>query len=143
MTVRVEASGYALTEAEVTGDGQEHLIKLTKETVLSGTVTDATTGQPVRQFRVICGTPHFGNPFSTNASFAPSPMSEDWLKFRNGKFRLAMKNFLDHTGDVQERGFLIKFEADGYAPCVSRLIRSRSEERRVGKECRSRWSPDH
>ena len=123
MTVRVEASGYALTEAEVTGDGQEHLIKLTKETVLSGTVTDATTGRPVRQFRVICGTPHFGNPFSTNASFAPSPMSEDWLKFGNGKFRLAMKNFLDHTGDVQERGFLIKFEADGYAPCVSRLIR--------------------
>src|ERR1017187_8279948 len=123
MTVRVEASGYALTEAEVTGDSQEHLIKLTKETVLSGTVTDATTGRPVRQFRIICGTPHFGNPFSTNASFAPSPMSEDWLKFGNGMFRLAMKNFLDHTGDVQERGFLIKFEADGYAPCVSRLIR--------------------
>src|SRR5437867_13219020 len=23
------------------------------------------------------------------------------------------------------------------------LLRSRSEERRVGKECRSRWSPDH
>ena len=22
-------------------------------------------------------------------------------------------------------------------------IRERSEERRVGKECRSRWSPDH
>ena len=22
-------------------------------------------------------------------------------------------------------------------------MRSRSEERRVGKECRSRWSPDH
>ena len=128
MTVRVEASGYALTEAEVTGDGKEHLIKLTKETVLSGNVTDATTGQPVRQFRVICGTPHFGNPFSTNASFAPSPMSEDWLKFGNGKFRLAMKNFLDHTGDVQERGFLIKFEADGYAPCVSRLIKCEEGE---------------
>src|SRR5205807_4199375 len=25
----------------------------------------------------------------------------------------------------------------------SRLPRLRSEERRVGKECRSRWSPDH
>ena len=23
------------------------------------------------------------------------------------------------------------------------ILRSRSEERRVGKECRSRWSPDH
>src|ERR1019366_1313198 len=43
-------------------------------------------------------------------------------------FRLAMKNFLDHTGDLQERGFLIKFEADGYAPCVSRLIRCEEGE---------------
>ena len=25
----------------------------------------------------------------------------------------------------------------------STLLRCRSEERRVGKECRSRWSPDH
>src|SRR3712207_3459221 len=26
---------------------------------------------------------------------------------------------------------------------VSQISRSRSEERRVGKECRSRWSPNH
>src|SRR5690348_17980708 len=26
---------------------------------------------------------------------------------------------------------------------VRKIPRSRSEERRVGKECRSRWSPDH
>ena len=26
---------------------------------------------------------------------------------------------------------------------ISRSVRSRSEERRVGKECRSRWSPYH
>ena len=29
------------------------------------------------------------------------------------------------------------------APRCQRLYRSRSEERRVGKECRSRWSPYH
>src|SRR5438132_11317420 len=28
-------------------------------------------------------------------------------------------------------------------PLVSFLVLRRSEERRVGKECRSRWSPDH
>ena len=28
-------------------------------------------------------------------------------------------------------------------PHIARLLRSRSEERRVGKECRSRWSPYH
>ena len=29
------------------------------------------------------------------------------------------------------------------AICGSFMVDSRSEERRVGKECRSRWSPDH
>src|SRR2546426_6504874 len=30
----------------------------------------------------------------------------------------------------------------GHVPAIGRVIR-RSEERRVGKECRSRWSPYH
>src|SRR2546429_2419104 len=30
-----------------------------------------------------------------------------------------------------------------FAAIESRTIRARSEERRVGKECRSRWSPYH
>src|SRR5258706_6789674 len=29
------------------------------------------------------------------------------------------------------------------AEACQKAIRARSEERRVGKECRSRWSPDH
>ena len=33
-------------------------------------------------------------------------------------------------------------EAKGYVN-LNDLIKSRSEERRVGKECRSRWSPYH
>src|SRR2546427_12269070 len=28
-------------------------------------------------------------------------------------------------------------------PCENSQLQDRSEERRVGKECRSRWSPDH
>src|SRR3712207_8830210 len=31
----------------------------------------------------------------------------------------------------------------GLAPLLASLAPSRSEERRVGKECRSRWSPYH
>ena len=30
-----------------------------------------------------------------------------------------------------------------YAEVLDSVVRSRSEERRVGKECRSRWSPYH
>ena len=38
-----------------------------------------------------------------------------------------------YAGDVAEPGLIRVFEA----------WRDRSEERRVGKECRSRWSPYH
>ena len=34
---------------------------------------------------------------------------------------------------------IIDNDSDGYIVCVP----TRSEERRVGKECRSRWSPYH
>ena len=34
------------------------------------------------------------------------------------------------------------YDADSYEP-IETQIDSRSEERRVGKECRSRWWPDH
>ena len=49
-----------------------------------------------------------------------------------------------HAENVTSGGF----HADNVAPCVLggvTMIRSyeRSEERRVGKECRSRWSPYH
>ena len=34
-------------------------------------------------------------------------------------------------------------ETDGLLPVVFLTAKDRSEERRVGKECRSRWSPYH
>ena len=34
-------------------------------------------------------------------------------------------------------------EAPSYMAALTAFYRSRSEERRVGKECRSRWSPYH
>ena len=34
-------------------------------------------------------------------------------------------------------------DCDTHAEHLSKIIQVRSEERRVGKECRSRWSPYH
>src|SRR5258708_37523279 len=42
-------------------------------------------------------------------------------------------------GDVRPGG-AIRFE---WAPDMAEIGKIRSEERRVGKECRSRWSPYH
>src|SRR5438876_6080495 len=44
------------------------------------------------------------------------------------------------AGSVAQRS-LAQFRRDQAAP--ERLAGARSEERRVGKECRSRWSPYH
>ena len=39
--------------------------------------------------------------------------------------------------------FLIAEGSDAHEPLILLTGRQRSEERRVGKECRSRWSPYH
>src|SRR5258705_9817450 len=38
---------------------------------------------------------------------------------------------------------VVPFAAGGAVDTVARALGQRSEERRVGKECRSRWSPYH
>ena len=43
------------------------------------------------------------------------------------------------SGAVSDSLKLVTFAAPAYVSA----LRSRSEERRVGKECRSRWSPYH
>ena len=45
------------------------------------------------------------------------------------------KEFKQHTVKVRAMREMMKFQA--------RMAKVRSEERRVGKECRSRWSPYH
>src|SRR3712207_7049962 len=43
----------------------------------------------------------------------------------------------------EERRDRLDYEIDGVVVKVDDLSLQRSEERRVGKECRSRWSPYH
>ena len=42
-----------------------------------------------------------------------------------------------------EKKMLFQAEGDCQAKVLNELYMTRSEERRVGKECRSRWSPYH
>src|SRR5690348_18276239 len=44
-----------------------------------------------------------------------------------------------HCGSAERIALINLLDTDSLAPRAA----ARSEERRVGKECRSRWSPDH
>src|SRR5690242_21941247 len=52
-----------------------------------------------------------------------------------------------HAGDIHRscspRCFLWQVRSPRFPPRCIRATSRRSEERRVGKECRSRWSPYH
>src|SRR6266542_5925175 len=52
----------------------------------------------------------------------------------------AIAELEQHFAEPRERVFVLGVEAHGF---LERAARPRSEERRVGKECRSRWSPYH
>src|SRR5437667_9695149 len=51
-----------------------------------------------------------------------------------------LENYLEIKERLQAQGHTFKSETD--TEVIAHLIEHRSEERRVGKECRSRWSPD-
>ena len=124
---RVEAAGFKpASVAAPSTDGEERTIALAREAgvAVSGAVTDATTGQPVPAFRAVCGTFFLTGPFPTNGTFEPSRFSEDWFKFGGGKFRLEPGHFLGVYSDAKRSGFALKFEADGYAPVLSRVIQA-------------------
>ena len=61
------------------------------------------------------------------------------VQVRNGNIQKALKIFkrrIDESGHLQ----LLRTKQQYTKPTT---VRRRSEERRVGKECRSRWSPYH
>ena len=55
----------------------------------------------------------------------------------------AVISMTESEAEAKSQGKLLAFfENKEYKDCIS-SVKPRSEERRVGKECRSRWSPYH
>ena len=53
-----------------------------------------------------------------------------------------LKQIIKEKDYEQKYNDLLK-EYNDLVPGYNELVKKRSEERRVGKECRSRWSPYH
>src|ERR1041385_1984620 len=78
----------------------------------------------------------------TSAPLVLGPPAPDW----------AGRHWVDtplSLGGLRGKVVLVRWWMSGCrycaatAPALNELYRDRSEERRVGKECRSRWSPYH
>ena len=76
--------------------------------------------------------------------FSDIPEITDWSNAVRGKFYRPIKKSLTIRVDADVLAWL-KSQGKGYQTRINSLLREamRSEERRVGKECRSRWSPYH
>src|SRR5256712_11757016 len=63
----------------------------------------------------------------------------DFIRLKRAGYRPTRDLILVLTGDEETAGSCIQWLVTAHRD----LINARSEERRVGKECRSRWSPYH
>src|SRR3989475_5663026 len=62
------------------------------------------------------------------------------------KFHMTLTGMKKHVGVLEQAGLVTTKKIGRVRTChlgPRRLEEERSEERRVGKECRSRWSPYH
>src|SRR5579859_3910954 len=77
------------------------------------------------------------------AALRNAAMQRHLSAFKTAAARIAAAGFLSLVAGA---GGPAEFRADAAADThffLARALRRRSEERRVGKECRSRWSPYH
>ena len=120
MSFDVSASGYLRVDRVKARPGErEHTITLPSALTISGTVSDASSGQPIPKFRIITGWPQW-NPINNETNAQWSTLDRFWLSFEGGKFRHVFEEPV--IGGTSNPGFIFKFEADGYAPSVTRAV---------------------
>ncbi len=117
----IAATGYMRTnEFKIHPDGKEHTIVMSPALLVSGKVTEATTGKAIPKFRVVFGWPSIG--FGGNEVIHWSSFARDWLNFKDGAYKHGFEDALVHG--CPNPGYALKFEADGYAASISRVIKA-------------------
>ena len=126
LTFDIAATGFMRTNGvKVRPDDQEHVIVLPPAVVVSGTVRDASSGQPIPRFKIVTGWP-VTNSIDHSVNGHWSSFERDWLTFSDGQFRHVFEDALLY-GQANP-GYMLRFEAEGYAPSVSRPIQADEAE---------------
>jgi hypothetical protein len=110
-----------MRDVKVRPDGREHSITLAPALTVSGTVRDAATGQLVPDFRIITGD-QVRDPADGTVTPRWSDLDRFWLRFHGGSFHHAYDEPV--VGDPPHPEFILKFEAEGYAPFITRPVQA-------------------
>lgn len=100
--------GYPITPRE-----EGYVIQLLRSAKLTGTVTDAETGQPIDTFRMIYGIDSYGRN-------SPTWQDHNGKTVKGGKYELALGR--------QSDGLAVKIEAEGYLPAESPIFYSEGKD---------------
>lgn len=115
------ATGFMrVNDFSVRPDGQEHRVTLPPGLIITGTVCDANSRQPLPRFRVLCGWP------SGQEGVHWSTIDRFWLNFSGGKFRHSFEEGV--ISSTPNPGYVLKFMAEGYAPVLTRTITAEEGE---------------
>jgi hypothetical protein len=118
LTFAVAKSGYMRKDNVPMRPGeQEHLVVLQPALTIAGTVSDASTGEPISDFRILCGWPQT---FLGEQRRRWSSIDRHQLAFSGGTFRHSLEERI--TGGIPNPGYIFKFEAEGYASYVTRVF---------------------
>ncbi len=121
LTFAIQAAGYmGKNSYRVRPDGQIHTATLDPALTIRGTVTDSKTGKAIPKFRIVCGWPQKSGLLTERPFW--SPLDRFWLNFSGGSYEHTFEEGVV-AGDTNP-GYLLKFEAEGYASWVSRTIRA-------------------
>jgi len=129
----LRAPGYIrLSDVQLRPDDEEHTVVLSSPLVVSGTVRDAVTGEPIPKFRLGIGVPDRG------VGGAEQPRWIDgqpfWQRFTKGEFR----HSLDEPAFASSRSqrYVFRFDAEGYSSFVTRSFRTDEGEVRLDVKLR-------
>jgi len=125
----IAASGYMRkNQVKVRPDGEEHLITLSSALTISGTASDADTGELIPRFKIITGWPQTNwipdpdNPGETIMKVEGrwGTIDRYWVTYWGGKYKHALEEPALYSDS--NPGYVLKIEADDYAPFISRTI---------------------
>jgi thiol-disulfide isomerase/thioredoxin len=101
VTYEVTAKGHGSTSVTLVANGQEHVVKVLPRLVFSGQVTDAKSGAPIPEFRVIPVTVF--RPKFLSTSYGNSVLG------KNGEYETSV-----WTSSERDYRYQLRIEAEGY-----------------------------